>query len=96
VHNESETPFVISVIPVVGSTQAKPSQRGTASGRAPVRKSSSSGTLPPGGSGFYYVKLEAPAQPNDTPAGEKPEGKPFAVGKMKVTADVELDFDLSE
>ena len=92
---ESESPFVISVIPAVGSADDR-TQGGVAgnSGRAEPRgleEASSKGPLP-----AHFVASQASGNqpPQRVKAAEKTT--PFGLGLIEVATSVSIDFDLAE
>jgi uncharacterized protein YggE len=91
VQSEGQTPFVISVIPVVGSAHKHPAQRGTVrqESNAPDPFGAEGAPLP--GKGFYFVAADVRDQKS-----ERTEGKPFAPGLIDTTANVEIDFEMEE
>ena len=94
VQAESQTPFVISVIPVVGSSKKKAPQRSDARHSSPLPDPFGRAKAPLGG-GFFCVASEGADQAGDT-RGQAATGKPFALGLIDTTARVEIDFEMKE
>jgi hypothetical protein len=87
IKSESQTPFVISVIPVVGAAKKKVPQRSDArhSSHAP---DPFSGKTAPAGGGIFCVASDV--------GDQVAMGKPFALGLIDTTANVEIDFEMGE
>jgi uncharacterized protein len=95
VSSETQTPFVISVIPVVGSAQHKSQHSNVRNQRDDENPFGSRGKSP-AGKAFVLVAVDAPDQQGDKHDEAQPDGKPFAVGTISVTAQVEVDFEMKE
>ena len=81
--SESQSPFVISVTPVVGSAEAsKP--------RSPRRDSTQVATDAPRDPKLHFVAFEPAADE------AKADGKPFALGMIEIVAHVEIVFELAK
>lgn len=81
--SESEHPFVTSVIPVMGSAEPR-------GARNIKRDSKRAAKDVPTDSRVRFAAFQ-PAKDE-----AKADGKPFALGMIEITADVEIDFELVE
>ena len=90
---ETESPFVISVVPVVGSTDDPRQDGTTATGRGAELRGreggNSKGPLPAG-----LVAFKAPAGRPQQAAKAAKKAAPFALGLIDLTASVSIDFEL--